>query len=222
MSGQQFPRGADPNAARVSGSFSAGQGMKYDAATGLFVPEDFVTNSDFQSHVEDFNSLSGTVSGLSGTVSGLGNDLSELENEVNEHINDLENHSSGREIDYAEITSNFTQTGVGGSDVTGLSISVPAGERPIVVEFNCGSFANSAATGLAVVQIIEGASTIRTGANIGPGPGTNVTVPVARKVRLPASESTRTFKIRLAQLISGNSVLGASSTSPAFIQAVEC
>jgi hypothetical protein len=46
MSGQQFPRGADPDAAHVSGSFTADQGLKYDAATGLFVPADFLTSSD--------------------------------------------------------------------------------------------------------------------------------------------------------------------------------
>lgn len=46
MSGQQFPRGADPDAAHVSGSFSADQGLKYDGATGLFVPADFLTSSD--------------------------------------------------------------------------------------------------------------------------------------------------------------------------------
>lgn len=36
--GQDFPRGGDPTAARKSGVFVNGDGMAYDAATGLFVP----------------------------------------------------------------------------------------------------------------------------------------------------------------------------------------
>lgn len=125
----------------------------------------------------------------------------------------------GRELGYAEITSNVVQTGAGSQDVAGLSITVEVGDRPIRLEFGCGALSNSLAAGLTSISLMEGAVVLAS-ANAGlAAAGTNYTI--TRAVRLNPSPGTHTYKINLAQVTSGNCTLGASATTPAYITAIE-
>jgi hypothetical protein len=130
--------------------------------------------------------------------------------------------SVGIELGYAEITSNYVQTGAGNSDVTGLSTTVTVGSRPIRIEFACSSIQNSSASpsGLTSLAINEG-STILTTAAFGGLTTANVTVPVTRSVRLAPSAGSHTYKIVLGQVVAGNSTIAAAATSPAYIWVTE-
>lgn len=125
--------------------------------------------------------------------------------------------AGGVELGYAKITSTFTQTGVGSGDVTGLSISVTVGTRPIIVEFGCDGLVNSSASGIAQVNIQEGA-TILSGATVSL---TTVGQVICRRVRLTPSAGSHTYKIALGQVTAGNSQIVCSATDPAYIQAIE-
>lgn len=125
---------------------------------------------------------------------------------------------TGVELGYAEITSDFTQTGAGGpTDVTGLSVTVEVGARPIKVIFDCDSFYSSSASGITTVSIREGSTTLA-------GRTTSLTADLAgghREVRLNPSAGSHTYKISVTQVITGNGKISATATSPAFIQVVE-
>lgn len=127
--------------------------------------------------------------------------------------------SGGRELGYAEITTSFTQTGVGSSDVTGLTTTVTVGTRPIVVEFFSQNTYNSAGTGLTAVYIKEDTTFLQSASAYG------VTVAaqyqLSAKVRLAPSSGSHTYKIAVQQFITGNSVIAAAATGPAFIQVLE-
>jgi hypothetical protein len=49
---QSWPRGGDPQAAKVSGTPTDGQGLAYDAASGLFVPVDLASTATFATDAE--------------------------------------------------------------------------------------------------------------------------------------------------------------------------
>lgn len=125
----------------------------------------------------------------------------------------------GVELGYAEITANVTQTGVGNQDVAGLSVTVTVGSRPINVVFNCYGVQNSADLGMSQVNIKESSTTLAyttfTGLKAGTSTGLH------RVARLAPTAGQHTYKINLQQVLSGNSVLQASATSPAYIQVVE-
>lgn len=125
----------------------------------------------------------------------------------------------GVELGYAEITSSYTQTGAGTSDVTGLSVTVTVGARPIVVSFNCQNVYNSAATGLTAIYIKESTTTLQSATVY--GSTVAIQIPVAASVRLAPSAGSHTYKISVQQLITGNSIVSAATTGPTSIQVVE-
>ena len=125
--------------------------------------------------------------------------------------------AGGVELGYAQITSAFTQTGAGASDVTGLSVTVTVGSRPIVVILAAESMSLSSASGLGGAIIQEGA-TVLAATSVGL---TTIGFPVNRRVRLTPSEGSHTYKIVLNQLVTGNTTLAASATGPASIQVIE-
>lgn len=125
--------------------------------------------------------------------------------------------AGGIELGYAQITSTFTQTGAGSSDVTGLSTTVTVGTRPILVKFGCGGLANSSASG-GTQMLIKESSTTLTAATI---VFSTVGQPVFREVRLTPSAGSHTYKITLVQTVTGNSSITAAATDPAYIQVIE-
>lgn len=124
----------------------------------------------------------------------------------------------GVELGYAEITSDFTRTGAGASDVTGLSVTAEVGERPIVVEFGCGGLSNTNAAGLSAAQIYEGATKL---AQVLGGVGTSSTHGATRSVRLNPAAGSHTYKIVVGQLVLGNTVIDADVDNPAYIRVTE-
>jgi hypothetical protein len=125
--------------------------------------------------------------------------------------------SGNAELGYAEITSTYTQTGAGNSDVTGLSTTVTVGARPIVIRVFCGQCSNSNASGLMSLAIKE-STTVLAFAMYGTG---TVTVPLTAMVRLAPSAGSHTYKANLIQTVTGNSVMSPSATNPAFIQVLQ-
>lgn len=125
--------------------------------------------------------------------------------------------AGGVELGYAQITSNATQTGAGNNDVSGLSVSVTVGVRPILVRFEASSAFNSSGSGITIISIKE-SSTVLSTVSVS---STTLALPVRREVRLAPSAGSHTYKINLQQFVSGNSTLSAGSTDPAFIQVIE-
>lgn len=120
-------------------------------------------------------------------------------------------------LDSKKITSNFTQTGVGTSDVTGLALTVTVGDRPIVVEFGAASVFNSSGSGITVAAIMEGATQLAT-VTVSL---TGLPFPATRRLVLNPSAGSHTYKIALGQIVTGNSTISASATDPAGISVIE-
>jgi hypothetical protein len=127
--------------------------------------------------------------------------------------------AGGIELGYAEITTTFQQTGAGNSDITGLSVTVDVGDRPIVIKAN-GTFGSSSAGAVTYVKIMEG-STVLARAIISLSA---VAQGLSREVRLTPSAGSHTYKLNLEQVVGGNgSVFADTGTAygPASIQVIE-
>jgi hypothetical protein len=129
--------------------------------------------------------------------------------------------SGGAELGYAAITASVTNTGgTAAADVSGLSITVTVGTRPIIVKFRGAGLSNSAAHGGSFVTINEGGTVLGQG---------NASDPIATVVdqanaeaRLTPSAGSHTYKVRIGSVFSGNTTVIAAPTFPAYIQAIEC
>lgn len=137
----------------------------------------------------------------------------------------LDQGPSGREIDYAEITANVDlSTTIG--DVSGLTVDVPAGDRPVLLEaFALCQKRNAANTestaGTIFLYLYEGATLLQ---SAGQNCGSAEYATLVPSVRLAASASARTFKVR-AILVGVGGRIHATATGgaigPAYIRAVE-
>lgn len=155
----------------------------------------------------------------------LKSELDTIAGDLADHIANIGIHSSGREIDYSEITANFVvASAVGGGtvyDVPGLDIEVPAGDRPVTVEVFCAGLASGTAGGTPQIRLYEGtdmrglARTRSTVANAAD------TMGYLRR-RLPASGSDRAFKVSIWGQAGHALTFTADPTTPAHIQAREC
>lgn len=128
--------------------------------------------------------------------------------------------AGGIELGYAETQSSTTQTGVGSKDIPGLTTTVTVGSRPIEVEFETGSVANSATNGYTYIRIQEGSTVLAQALHQANGVA-NVVRNIQRKVRLDPSPGAHTYKVVIGQLVAGNSVMAASDTDPASISVKE-
>lgn len=79
--GQLFPKGADAEAVRSGSSFTADQGLKYDAATGLFVPEDFVSTAALTAELAAYATDADVTAAIDALVDGAPGTLDTL-NEI--------------------------------------------------------------------------------------------------------------------------------------------
>lgn len=118
-----------------------------------------------------------------------------------------------QELGYAQITSSAQQTGAGTSDAAGLSVTVTVGSRPIIVEVGGTTVNNSSASGVGTISLKEGATVLATFSSS----LTTIPQPVSRAVRLTPTAGSHTYKVTIGQLVTGNTVLTASATDPAFI-----
>lgn len=128
---------------------------------------------------------------------------------------------TGIELGYAEITSSFTQTGAGTSDVTGLSTTVTVASRPVVIHVWGSNFHNTNDAGITICRLQEGSTILASSyANF----SANTLVPLNIRRRLAPSAGSHTYKVVLSQFVSGNSVVEADSGTtygPAFIHVTE-
>lgn len=130
---------------------------------------------------------------------------------------------SGRELGYAQITSNLTSTSSTLADATGLTTTVTTGARPVVVEFHLPNWTNSATNfGIALAILEDGVSIWSTTAQEYTANATNGAMN-ARVRRNPAAGS-HTYKVQLASYLSSGTqtvTIVAAATAPAFITVVE-
>lgn len=124
---------------------------------------------------------------------------------------------AGVELGYAEITTTATATTE--ADVAGLAVTVTVGTRPILVKMGCGQLYNNNASGYAIVQLKEGATTLA-GWTWGTGVA-SVQSGYFREARLSPTAGSHTYKVTLQGFIAGTTTISASSTQPAYIQVVE-
>lgn len=120
---------------------------------------------------------------------------------------------AGREIGYAQITSNATLSTSEG-DVAGLTITVTCDGSPIEVEF-FGLTQKQTNAGALLVYLYEGASKLATG---GGTLAVNDFANAVAKARLTPSAGTHTYKVRAA-LSSAGGIISTAVDSPAFITA---
>lgn len=127
------------------------------------------------------------------------------------------------EAAYAEIVSDFDIPGTEG-DITGLSITIPAGDRPVVVAVYAlvqkrNIVLGTPAAGSIALYITDSANTKLQSA-LGTYTASEIGT-LGMRVRLAASASARTVKVRGLTTSTGGRVY-CSSPSVASIQAVEC
>lgn len=130
---------------------------------------------------------------------------------------------SGRELGYAEITSNPTATtSTTLADIPGLSVSVEKGSRPIMVRFGAGYVNQLTASAGWEFAILEGstpvAKIVRSVNAVAEGQD------IFREVRRSEDPGSYTYKIQWKTVGAGTLSMGAdtgSSYGPAYIQVVE-
>ena len=118
------------------------------------------------------------------------------------------------ELGYASITSAFTTTSSSLVDVTGLSVTVTVGARPIEIDFGCQYVKQSATGMISAVTIMEGSTQLQ-GENLY-GNLVNGEMNGSMRVRLNPSAGSHTYKVQAATSFgSGTTTIQASSTGPA-------
>lgn len=128
---------------------------------------------------------------------------------------------SGIELGYAERTTNATFTSTTAAAATGLSVTIPATDRPIMVEIWVPDVLHSSATQYVGMYIFEDGTAIGQAFAV---PGT-VANPLNIKRRRLASGSSRTYAAYgAAQSATGTWQMGTGAVgayAPGFIRVTE-
>lgn len=137
--------------------------------------------------------------------------------------NYTDTNSANAELGYAERTTDFTTASLTMADVTGLSVTVTVGTRPIVVEFFCSQVKHAVAGGLVAFQIVdEAAAIIMSGFHSSSAAGESD--PVLLKRRLAPTAGTHTYKVQACTSgfgTAGTSTITGGTTNPSSIQVVQ-
>lgn len=130
---------------------------------------------------------------------------------------------SGRELGYAEITSSFAKAAASATpeDVTGLSITITKGSRPVMLHAWCSHFTGDTNLTQATLQIADSTPTLLASSSIKLEQATNSNAHTEVWRRINSAAGTYTYKVRLNASAVGKPTLFASATAPAFIRAVE-
>lgn len=199
--------------------------VRFRAAANVDPSQDHAQQSDDNAFTGD-NTFTGAVD-LSGATVTPPTSLA-TQAELDAHADDTAIHSSGRELEYAEITSNHARVvgsgdGAGnGADITGLSVTVTVGTRPIEIEFWAGAVSHSAANASLAVRLFEGSTMLSLGSLDGSLNTANKGVPCSVKRRLAPSAGSHTYKAVLWVNTVGTATVTAGTIVPAFIRVVEC
>lgn len=125
------------------------------------------------------------------------------------------------ELGYAERTTDFTTTSTVMADVTGLSKTVTITDRPVMVIFE-DDVKHSAANGITVVQLMQGATQIAVGQRTSPTASAIGHLRVVRRQALPPGDYTFKVQASISQFgTAGTSTLLGNATTPSFLQIVE-
>ena len=135
----------------------------------------------------------------------------------------LANGSSGRELGYAEITSSFTQVAAATTDydITGLSVTVTVGTRPILLEAYLPTVAHTVANSTVILRVYEGATLLQVVTEATPATGGALSGARIARVRLAPSAGSHTYKAVIRTQTAGTITVTAGTTGPAFIRVVE-
>lgn len=125
----------------------------------------------------------------------------------------------GNEVGYAQSTTAFNTTSTSAVDVTGLTVTFVAGNRPLRIDFNA-EMRCSSATGIVVAYLTLDGTTLA-GAGINTVPA-NIPQQIARSARIPAQTpgTTHVAKIRVAVGGAYTGYIQGQANNPAFIQVV--
>lgn len=130
---------------------------------------------------------------------------------------------SGRELGYAEITSNFVQVATGGvtaNDITGLTLpSVVVGARPIDLSVFLPNVTSGTAATDIQVRIYEGATMLTLAAYY--LPTINKGVPGIARVRLAPTVGVHSYKAAIWGTATTTLTILAGATAPAHFTARE-
>lgn len=126
----------------------------------------------------------------------------------------------GVELGYAESTSAFTTTTTGSyQDVTGLSVAVTVGTRPILVTAFASYITHSVANGSIFVTIREGSTDLNF-INVTNGAASEGK-PLIIRARLAPSAGSHTYKLSTLTGTAGTVTVPGGATGPAHIHVVE-
>lgn len=127
----------------------------------------------------------------------------------------------GVELGYAERVTDATTTNTGAyDDVTGMSITVNVGIRPIMVRAFARDIRHSAVNGNVYFRIAEGATAIV--ASVYCSSTVNASQSAYVERRLTPSPGLHTYKLTTALIGAGTGTIIADATDgPMFIQVVE-
>lgn len=122
--------------------------------------------------------------------------------------------TGGTELGYAEITSSFNTTSLTDADVTGLSVAVVVGERPVILSYG-GGLQNSTSGMSAVVTVVaDGSSRVGIVAQGGLG---YLTMFNETRVSGLTPGTLCTFKLQLKAVSGGTASLYADATNRAYL-----
>lgn len=130
---------------------------------------------------------------------------------------------SGREIGYAQGTSNFTKTtaGAGAEDITGMSVTINVASRPVMLHWWADHLTTDTAGNQVVITIADSANTVQATSSV---KFTAVTDTHHLEVwaRVNPAAGSYTYKARMnVPTGGGKGGLVANSTAPMFLRAVE-
>lgn len=132
----------------------------------------------------------------------------------------------GVELGYAQITTSATSTTLNSNvaddtgDVSGLSVTVTVGTRPIVIRAWASRFFCDTTTSAAIAVLMEGDTTLSF-ARYDQHASASEGVPMVIESRLAPSAGSHTYKVTLTVLSAATATIAAAATAPAFIQVVE-
>lgn len=129
---------------------------------------------------------------------------------------------AGIELGYAEIVANFGPTaGVANTiyPVTGLSVAVQVGTRPIKVEAHIPSIIPSAVSPDISVQLYEDGAIVQ--ASTQGGALQNKRYPMTLRSRRAPAQGQRTYDLRVKSSLAGTLLIEAGAAFPAFLSVTE-
>lgn len=130
----------------------------------------------------------------------------------------------GREMGYAERTTNFTTTIVGGSPlvdkISGLSVTVVGAGRPVVIEFQSNQVLHSVANTYVAVQMIADGVLDQNSAISAPSTTVGETLSFQRRKVLTVGTSY-TFEVGVTNSATGTATIKGNAAAPMFLAVTE-